>query len=345
MRILDVVVIGAGQAGLSLGYYLKRNKKKFILLDKHRNVGDSWKRRYDSLTLFTPRRYSSLPGLSLEGSQDGYPSKDEVAAYLKEYAKKFEIPIQLDTTVTLVSKEAENLYKVKTDNGEFITRNIVVATGPFQEPFTPTFSKSFSDGVNQLHSDEYRNKSQLVNGTTLIVGAGNSGYQIATELCDDFNIYLAEGNKNKNLPHKILNKSIFWWFDVLGLSKVTERHPVGKILKKNDPVIGKEHKPYIKAGKIKMKKRLKSGSHNVAIFEDGDNLPVNNIIWATGFVYSYPWLEVRGVIDSKGIPIQKRGVTKQKGFYFLGLPWMHTRGSALLTGVNKDAEYLSTIMG
>ncbi|WP_017727073.1 hypothetical protein [Halalkalibacterium ligniniphilum] len=107
--------------------------------------------------------------------------------------------------------------------------------------------------MNQLHSDEYRNKSQLVKGTTLIVGAGNSGYQIATELCEDFNVYLAEGKKN--MPHKILNKSIFWWFDVLGLSKVTERHPIGKILKKNDPVIGKEHKSYIQTGKIQMKKK------------------------------------------------------------------------------------------
>ncbi|WEG18270.1 NAD(P)/FAD-dependent oxidoreductase [Alkalihalophilus pseudofirmus] len=343
MKVLDVVVIGAGQAGLSLGYYLKRDKKDFVLLDKHKNLGDSWKKRYDSLKLFTPRKYSSLPGLVLEGSQDGYPSKDEVAAYLQKYSEKFMLPVQLNTLVQLVSKEG-SLYRVKTNNGDYVTKNLVVATGPFQEPYTPAFNKSFSNEVNQLHSDDYRNKTQLVKGNTLIVGAGNSGYQIATELCEDYPVYLAEGKRNKNLPHKILNKSIFWWFDVLGLSKVTERHLVGKILKKNDPVIGKEHKPYIKAGKIKMRKRLKSASQNIAIFEDGDRLTVNNVIWATGFVYSYPWLEVDGVIDPNNTPIQSRGVTNQPGFFFLGLPWMHTRGSALLTGVNKDAEYLSTIM-
>ncbi|WP_088104089.1 flavin-containing monooxygenase [Halalkalibacter urbisdiaboli] len=340
----DVIVIGAGQAGIVTGYYLRKLDKHFLILDKNKEIGDSWAKRYDSLTLFTPRAYSSLPEISLPGDKDGYPNKDEIANYLKNYVETFSLPVLMKTEVLSVRQVKMNQFMVVTNKGEYLSRNIVIATGPFQKPSIPDIQTKLSKEVVQLHSDEYKNSTQLKPGKTLIVGAGNSGVQIATELCEEFDVYLSVGKKNKNLPHKIFNKSIFWWFDVLGLSKATVKSPIGKVLKRNDPIIGKEYKPYVKSGKIKLKRRLKSFSDNRAIFENGEECIADNVIWATGFEFDYSWLHVKNILDKNNKPIHERGCTKVPGIYFVGLPWQHTRGSALITGVSQDAEYITRVM-
>ncbi len=339
IKNLDVIVIGAGQAGLSMSYYLKQENIRHIVVDAHDQVGDSWRKRYDSLVLFTPRSYSSLPQLDLEGNPVEYPSKDDVANYLSIYAEKFDLPIKMNTEVISI-KEQSNQKIVITSQATYHAKIVVVATGPFQTPFVPKMAKNLDSNVYQVHSSKYKNPSELNRGTTLIVGAGNSGLQIATEIAKHKKVYVSEGRKRKVLPKKILNKSIFWWFEKLKISDVSNDSKIGQLIRNNDPIIGKEHRKYVKSGQIIQKKRLDKIQGNNVIFENKESLEIDNVIWCTGFCFDYSWINISGVVSNSGQPKHKRGISPVKGLYFLGLSWQHTRGSALLLGVSKDAKYL-----
>lgn len=345
LNTYNTVIIGGGQAGLVMGYYLKKRKDMFLILDAHEEVGDAWKNRYDSLVLFTPRSHSALPGLKFKGKQSGYPTKDEMAEYLKKYQRKFELPIALNSDVVDVRKE-NNLFKLTTmSNEEYICKNLIIATGPFQDPFIPRISESLSNDVLQCHTSEYKNPFQLMDGHTLVVGGGNSGMQIACELVKaGKEVSLSIGKKQPMFPYTILNKSIFWWLSKLGVMNFSINSKIGQKIKENDPIIiGRESKSLIK-NKIKVYPRTIKCKKNTVFFEDGKSIQPNNIIWATGFKHDYSWLNVneKSLFDQNGYPIQKRGVTMVKGLYFIGLSWQHTRGSALLLGVGKDAKYLAT---
>lgn len=342
-RNVDVLVIGAGQAGLAMGYYLKDLPLSFALLDANPRVGDTWRTRYDSLVLFTPRTYSALPGLKLSGDPAGYPGKDELADYLETYADHFDLPVHLNTSVQRLER-AQDGFHVLTNQGTYQAKQVVIATGPFQKPFIPNLQGTISDDVYQTHTAFYTNPSQLKPGPVLVVGAGNSGVQIAAELCEERDVYLSIGKKMKIMPSVILNRSLFWWFDVLGLSKATVDSTVGKILSQNDPIIGTEIKPLLKQGKVKSRGRAQSVRGREVQFADGQTCTVDNIIWATGFEYDHRWIDVPGVIDNHGSIVHERGVTKVKGLYFLGLPWQYRRGSALLLGVHQDAQFLAETM-
>ena len=336
----ETIVIGAGQAGLAVGYYLKKTDQNFLLIDKGSAVGESWKKRYDSLVLFTPRIYSSLPGLRLIGEEQGFPSKDEVVAYLNQYAETYDFPIQLNEEVENVSK-IDGKYLIKTNRDEYKAKKVVVATGPFQTPNIPVFSKELATTINQLHSSQYKNPNQLAAGNVLVVGGGNSGAQIAVELSKERVTYLAVSKNLSFLPLVVLNKSIFWWFDRLGILKVNHKSLLGRIIqKKGDPIFGFELKQAIKKKEVKVKNRVTSAKKNQVVFEDHTTLEVSNIIWATGFKTEIPWLQIDGVFDKQGNIIHNRGVTNIEGLYFIGLPWQYRRGSALLQGVGFDAEYI-----
>lgn len=336
----DTIIIGAGQAGLAVGYYLKQNKRNFILLDKANEVGVSWKSRYDSLVLFTPRMYNSLPGLDFEGNKHGFPDKNEIVNYLKRYATIHALPISFNTEVQHL-KYINNTYSIQTTKGNFEAENVVIASGAFQTPKIPTFSKDLSPDINQLHSSQYKNPSQLIEGNVLIVGGGNSGTQIAVELAKYSKTFLSVSGKLTFLPLTINNKSIFWWFDKAGILRASAGSFIGKaIQRKGDPIFGSELKNAIKNKEIKVKPRLVKTEGNELIFADTSKIKVDNIIWATGFESSYPWIEIDGVMEN-GEVIHKRGVSPKNGLYFIGLPWQHRRGSALLQGVGFDAKFIA----
>lgn len=337
----NTIIIGAGQAGLSLGYYLRNKDNSFLLIDRQSRIGDSWRLRYDSLKLFTPRSHSALPGLKLPGKQNGYPTKDEIADYLEKYAQSFDLPVKLNTDVIKLEKQG-NSFQVHIGEEEVLqAKNIVIATGPFKDPFIPNFSSQLSRNIYQVHSEYYENPRQLYDGQTLVVGGGNSGMQIATELAESRQVYLSLGKKAKFLPYEVLNKSIFWWFNVLGISRLTVHSTLGKILKKNDPIIGKEIKPLIKKGKVKILPRAIEVIDNKILFDNGFSMEPKNVIWATGFKPDYSWIKIEKIFDENGLPIHERGVTQQDGLYFLGLSWQYRRGSALLLGVGEDAKFLA----
>ncbi|MBD0408692.1 NAD(P)/FAD-dependent oxidoreductase [Bacillus sp. 1021] len=336
----DTIVIGAGQAGISAGYYLKKSKQKFIILDKSHEVGENWKNRYDSLVLFTSRMYSSLPGMHLEGDKHGLPSKNEIAAYLKKYVERFEIPIQLRTEVISVQK-LNNYFLIKTNREDYQTKNLVMAAGPFHTPNIPSISKDVAGHIHQLHSSQYKHSKQLAPGNVLVVGGGNSGAQIAVELSKERVTYLSCSNKPVYFPLWIGKRSIFWWFDKLGVLHASHTSILGKFIqKKGDPIFGYELKHAIRQKKIILKQRVIAGKQNEIIFKDSSSLEVNNVIWATGFKNPLWWMKIEGVLDKEGRIIHHRGVSAVKGLYFIGLPWQHRRGSALLQGVGNDAEYI-----
>lgn len=336
----ETIVIGAGQAGLAIGYYLKQNNKRFLIIDKGEALGEVWKNRYDSLKLFTPRMFSSLPGLTIEGNQQEFPSKDEIADYIERYTDTFELPVELNTEVLYVTKNEEG-FCVETTKGIFYTPNVVVATGPFQKKWIPAFSNSLSENILQLHSSEYKNPNQLQQGNVLVVGGGNSGAQIAVELSEEKETYLAISKKPHYFPLMIGGKSVFWWFDKLGILKVTNTSFIGDMLqKKGDPIFGGQLKYAIKDWGISLKGKVINVEYKKVTFEDSTTLEVNNIIWATGFKQDYEWIKVDGVIDGQKNIIHNRGVSPIKGLYFLGLPWQSRRGSSLLQGVGYDANYI-----
>lgn len=338
--VYDILIIGAGQAGLSMGYYLKKTGLNFLLLDNHSHAGEVWQKRYDSLVLFTPRFYSSLPGLPLQGDPSGFPTKNEIADYLKIYAQTFDLPIQFNRQVQKVAR-VNDIFTISTNEQDIMAKKVIVATGPFHTPRIPSFATELSSDVIQLHSSEYQNPSQLHEGPVLVVGGGNSGAQIAVELSERHETYISVGQKIRFLPLLIAGRSIFWWFDKLGILKVHRDSFIGKkIQSQGDPIFGFELRQKLANQQVNLKSRTVSVHQNEITFDDNTSITVKNIIWATGFIPNYQWIDIQNLVDENGVIKHHRGVTDVEGLYFLGLPWQYRRGSALLLGVGDDAEYL-----
>jgi putative flavoprotein involved in K+ transport len=232
---LDVLVIGAGQAGLALGHHLTPTGARFLLVDAAAEVGDSWRRRWDSLRLFTPAQYDNLPGLPFPADHDRYPGKDDVADYLYRYVTEFDLPIRLNTPITALSRNANGCYLAQAGDEVLQARQVMVATGPFQVPFVPAVGGRLDPGVIQLHSNDYRNPGALPAGRVLVVGAGNSGCQIAKELIATHEVELAIGDPNPALPQRPLGRDIWWWAGGLGFDRVTAGSRLGRRLAGRDP--------------------------------------------------------------------------------------------------------------
>ena len=338
----EVLVIGAGQAGLAAGYFLKQTGLSFVILDSGSSIGDSWRRRYDSLHLFTPRMYDGLPFMPIEGDQNGFPSKDEIANYLDSYSKNMDLPIKLECLIKRLWKKG-NHFIVESTDGIMKARKIIVATGPFQVPNIPSFYKSFSNDIIQLHSSEYLNPEQLGPGNTVVVGGGNSGAQIAVELAKDQNknksIYISVAREISYKPLYIMNRSIFWYFEKLGFLRAKTQSLVGKWLKnQTEQVYGYDLKRLIKSGEVSVAPRALNASGNYITFEDGTQIKVNNVIWATGFKRDDHWIDIQDAFDLNGQIQHNEGVSPVNGLYYLGLPWQSSRGSALLGWVKYDAQ-------
>lgn len=343
--MLDYVVIGGAQAGLSMAYHLKKMDKKFVVLDGENEIGASWLNRWDSLKLFTPTEYNHLPGLKFNAPKGYYPSKIEVSNYFKSYVKKFRIPVQLNTLVTSVSKVKDG-FSIKYKNGNIEATNVVVATGPFHIPYTPPCHTKISDSILQMHSNYYKNKNQLQKGDTLVVGGGDSGYQILNEISKNSSrtVYFSGDTSVKSLPQQFLGKTLWWWFTLIGFLSYSKYSWIGKkISSSSQPVIGTDVKEILSRKNVVCVGRTKDAFNNDILFEKNKISSIKNIIWATGYRPNFKWIE--GLeLDEANYPKNYRGVSNIEGLYFIGLPWMYTRGSATLGGVSKDASYLADIM-
>lgn len=339
---LDVAVIGAGQAGLAIGYFLAQQGCCFAIFDAADSVGAAWRRRWESLVLFTPRRYDSLPGLTFPGDPGGYPTRGEVIAYLDSYAENFALPFQFGSAVHSVTKDG-GTFVLELDGRTIAADQVVVATGPFQTPRVPAFSSELAAEVSQTHSVDYRIPGDVPAGTVLVVGGGNTGYQIAAELSQTHEVSLAVGARQTPLPQKVLGRDIFWWLVTTRLFATTVDSRLGKKLRGRDTLIGSSPKALKRAG-VELKPRLTGAKGRTVSFADGSELAVDAVIWATGFGVDHSWIKLP-VAEDDGATRHRRGVTEIPGLYFLGMPWQHTRGSALLGWVKEDAEYIASQIG
>jgi putative flavoprotein involved in K+ transport len=336
---LDTVIVGGGQAGLALGYHLRRAGVPFAILDADARVGEAWRQRWDSLTLFTPRRFSALPGLSFPGDPDGHPGKDEVADYLARYAAHFHLPVRLGCRVTSVRPGTAGGFTVDTSTGPLHARRVVVAAGAFHNPRIPDVARKLAPRVAQLHSSRYRNPAQLPGRDVLVAGGGNTGVQIATELAErGRRVVLAAPTIGPVLPQRWLGRDIFWWFSRLGSMRLSRDSRLGRRIAAQNPVIGTDVAGLLR--RVNRVGRVIDADGDEVLLADGGRRRVDAVVWATGFRPHYPWLEVP-VLDPSGAPVHHQGVTDWPGLYFLGLPWQRARGSAVLGWVGRDAEVLA----
>jgi putative flavoprotein involved in K+ transport len=335
----DVAVIGAGQAGLAIGHFLAQQGRRFVILESADSVGSAWRDRWDSLVLFTSRRYDSLPGLIFPGDPDGYPKRDEVIAYLEDYAASFDLPIEFDSRVRSLTKE-DGRFVVESRDRRIEADQVVVATGPFHVPNTPTVAGELAPEVFQTHSADYRMPSDVPEGDVVVVGGGNTGFQIAKELSTSHKVQLAVGSRQTPLPQRVLGRDVFWWLNRLGVLEKTVDSRVGRRARGRDTLIGSSPRKLTRRHGVGLKPRVVGASGRKLRFADGTELEIDAVIWATGYRPDHSWLEP-GVTDSEGNLRHRRGVTDVPGLYFLGLSWQFTRGSALLGWVKDDAEFIA----
>jgi putative flavoprotein involved in K+ transport len=337
---LDVVVVGGSQAGLAMAWHLAQQGLRFVVLEAGPEVGHTWRSRWDSLKLFTPAQYDALPGMAFPAPADTYPTKDPVADYLQAYAKAFDLPVRLNAKVTELKRLDDGSFEVRTADNTLHARQVVVATGPFQVPFIPPPAAKLDASATQVHSADYRNPQGLPQGPVLVVGGGNSGFQIAEELAATCQVDLSIATTYPMLPQRRAGRDLFWWLTRLGLLRVTVDSRIGQRMSRRDFVIGTNRKRLERAG-VRFRPRLVDAEGRTVRFADHSLLEdVGVVVWATGYRSDYAWIDIPGVVR-EGHVMHRRGVTEVPGLYFLGLSWQHTRGSALLGFVNDDAAYLA----
>lgn len=335
----EVVVVGGGQAGLAIGYFLARQGRDFVILEAADEPAAAWRTRWDSLKLFTPVRYSSLPGLPFPGDPDGYPGRDEVAAYLTDYARRFALPLELGSRVRSI-RTSDGRYLVELEDHTYNAAQVVVATGPFQIPFLPPLAAGLARDVVQLHSTAYRSPANIPEGPMLVAGGGNTGFQIAEELSASREVNLSIGSRQTPLPQRILGRDLFWYLEKTGVIRKSTDTRIGRRLAGRDTLIGSSPRVLRTRYGVKLHPRTVEASGRTTRFSDGSTLEVASVIWATGFRHDHSWINAP-IFDHNGRVVHRRGVTTAPGLYFLGLSWQHTRGSALIGWVGDDAAYIA----
>jgi putative flavoprotein involved in K+ transport len=342
----ETIVIGGGQAGLSVGYFLARRGLPFVILDANERIGDAWRQRWDSLRLFSPARYNGLAGMPFPAPAFTFPTKDEMADYLEAYAARFGLPVRTGVRVDHLARHGER-FVVTAGDQRFEADNVVVAMANYQQPRLPHFAPELDPGIVQLHSSAYRNPSQLRDGGVLIVGAGNSGAEIALDVARHHPTWLS-GRHPGNLPfrHDSLTARLLipFIFRVLFHRVLTVDSPIGRraraeILGHGMPVIRVKPGDLVAAGVERVGKTVgvRGGQ---PILDDGRVLDVANVIWCTGFHPGFSWIDLP-ILDG-GWPTHERGVViTEPGLYFVGLQFLYAASSSTIHGVERDAERIA----
>lgn len=341
-QTLDILIIGSGQAGLAMGYHLKQTPFRFQLINCHPRVGDSWRNRYDSLVLFTPRAYSALPGMAVPGDPEGFPTKDEIADYLESYASHFELPIRDNTHIRRLERTQDDFRAITGSGDSILARAVILANGAFQLPAPLPAAKQLSADVAQHFPESYTSPAQLPAGAVAVIGDGASGRQIARELSATHIVFLATGHPRRVSPERLLGKSIFWWMDRLGLMRASRESRIGKYLMKADPFPGKGlGLKHLKHEGVKVVGRLVDANGRRVTFASGETVDIETVIWANGYRENTGWIAVPEAKDGQGHLLHQRGISPVSHLYLIGRSWQWTRGSALLAGVGDDALYLT----
>lgn len=341
MEQLDVIVIGAGQSGLAVGYQLRGKGVRFAIVDARDRIGDAWRHRWDSLRLFTPGRFSALPGYPSPAGRNGFASKNEMAGYLESYADRFALTVRTGVKVNRVAPQ-EDGFVVNSESGDFLVRSVVVAAGHNALPRVPAFSRSLNRGISQLHSADYRGPDQIRKGTVLVVGAGASGAEIALELSADHTVLLA-GRPTPHVPDSVFRYAGgLYWLVVHRL--LTTATPAGRRVAasfgtRGAPLIRISMSQVTAAG-VTCVPRITHVVEGEPATDEGTVRSVDTVIWATGFRPDLSWLPYLKV-DKVGVPLTQRGVVAEiPGLYFMGLPFQYALTSGLIGGAGRDAAYI-----
>ena len=343
---LGTVVIGGSQAGLAVGYHLRHRDLPFVILDENDRIGDAWRKRWDSLHLFTPGRYNGLPGMRFPGSPWAYPTKDETADYLEKYASTFELPVRTGVRVDRLSKTGDR-FEVTCGKHTLFAENAVVATGAFNNPKVPAFARELDESIVQLHSKEYRNPSQIQKGAVLVVGAGNSGAEIAIELAPHHQTWLSGPDTGQeptragsHLDHLVT--PIMWFV----ATRLTVKTVVGRKLRDHfiDPPrgipLGRVRREDFAPAHIERVPRMTGVRNGYPVLADGRVLEASNVIWCTGYAPDYRWIDL-SLHTQHGLPVHDRGIVEScPGLYFIGLLFLYSLSSALVGGVGRDAAHI-----
>jgi putative flavoprotein involved in K+ transport len=342
----DTVVIGAGQAGLSVGYHLREAERSFVILDAHGRIGDNWRERYDSLRLFTPAYAVSLPGWRFPARGFTTPLKDDMADYLEAYAARFALPVRTGVRVDGVRRDRDT-YVVTAGARRFEAANVVLASGAHREPRVPALARELDPAIVQLHSTQYRNPSQLRDGGALVVGAGNSGADISLEVAGTHPTWLS-GPIRGHIPFDIdtgFSRHVaFRFVRFFGVHVLTLRTPIGrrareKSSSRGDPLIRVKPK-WLDAAGVRRVGKTVGVAGGLPALEDGRVLHVTNVIWCTGFRHDLSWIDLP-IFGEDGAPKHDRGVVPgEPGLYFVGLPFQFSMASDALPGVGRDAKYV-----
>jgi len=338
------IVIGGGQAGLSVGYHLKRRGLPFVVLDAHTRVGDAWRRRWDSLHLFTPAKFDGLDGMRFPAAPNSFPTKDQMADYLESYAARFELPVRTGVRVERLVRENGH-FVVFGAGRRFEADNVVVAVSTFQEPALPAFATELDERIVQLHSFAYRNPAQLRPGGVLVVGAGNSGAEIAKELVRTHPTWMS-GRDTGHIPFRIdgwAGRTIMvrLVLKVIFHHILTVNTPIGRkvrpqILSRGGPLIRVKPKELAALG-VERVPRTVGARDGKPLLADGRVLDVANVVWCTGFHPGFSWIDMPVLGERE--PRHTSGVVPDvPGLYFVGLHFLHALSSEMIHGVGRDAR-------
>ena len=342
---VQTLIIGGGQAGLSVGYHLARLGLPFLILDANQRIGDAWRRRWDSLRLFTPARYDGLVGMPFPATAHAFPTKDEMADYLETYAARFDLPVRGGIRVDRLT-ERGGRFVVAAGDRQFEAENVVVAMANYQQPVVPEFARQLDPGIVQLHSLDYRGPAQFAAGDVLLVGAGNSGADIALEVVAGHRTWLS-GRDTGHIPFRIEGVAarlllVRLVLRVLFHRVLTVDTPVGrrvrpKVLRAGGPLIRVKPRDLTSAGVVRVPRTV-GVRDGRPLLDDGRVLDVANVIWCTGFAPGFSWIDLP-VLDDRGEPLHERGlVARMPGLYFVGLHFLYSLSSTMIHGVARDAE-------
>lgn len=339
------IVIGGGQAGLAVGHFLARQGVHFIILDENPHTGDSWRKRWDSLRLFTPSKFDGLPGMPFPKPKDYLPTKTEVAEYLEGYAGHFSLPIMHGIKVRRLNRDGQG-YHVFTDKADLHATNVVIATGPFQKPFVPDMANQLDAGILQIHSGTYYHPQSIPGNSILVVGAGNSGAEISLELAQAGRKVWLAGRDVGRIPAngplgKAFDGRLIWW--IMG-NVLNVKTPIGRKMRTGElghgTPLGRTTRQEIAQAGVELVPRVTDIQSGKPKLEDGRILPVDGVLWATGFRPDYGWIDLP-IFDESGYPKHWRGVVQDSpGLYFIGLMFQTALNSSLLGGVGVDAAYI-----
>jgi putative flavoprotein involved in K+ transport len=344
----DVIVIGGGQAGLSVGYHLSRRGLRFVILDGQARIGDAWRKRWDSLRLFSPARHDGLDGMPFPAPPTSCPTKDEMADYLEAYAAHFELPVLTGVTVNRLARVGEH-FVVEAGARKFEAAQVVVAMSDYQRPRIPEFAQELDPSIVQLHSGDYKNGAQLREGGVLLVGAGNSGAELAMELAPRHRVWMS-GRHPGHVPFRFdsfLAKHLLirLLFRLVFHRLLSMKTPIGRKARSRGHTAGvpliRQKPEQLAAAGVTRAARTIGVRDGRPLLDDGRTLDVTNVIWCTGFRGSFPWIELP-IFDANGSPRHDGGVVAEvPGLYFVGLHFLYALSSSMIHGVGRDAARIS----